>query len=832
MTTVTEPAQQPEAPARAMTWRAIVLGTLLALLLAMLVPVNDWLVGNAPIFNNYMPPALSVVLLLCGLVVNPLLGRYRLRRGELAVITVMLLGLGGVVSSGLARYFAASSLAPGVLVSGTGGYETLQVPLTTEEAAAARAEAAAGATREFALFDRDANERLDAVELPEWSSIDGLDRDRDGGVSREEWIAQTQSIADWRWAFSRDLFIGFPASGPLRTGDGGLAQIQAGYWQGLPGRDPRQPATVIPGSRVTWRDGDGRIHQAQLAIAGRLLSGNTAPEGLLHLEAGPGRLLRGQRVGVLETAGMSTQQPGTTSLEILAIAPPGVPWQTWAKVLLAWSPLLVGGLLAMVALAGIVHRQWLHHERLPYPIAIVTGELMRDPERGRRWADLYHSRAFWTGFTVSALILTWHGLYTWGVVPIDITLESRSYENTFKGEPWDQAYQQRFLFGPRLYFSIIALTFLAAVDVGFSMWSCFVAVNLLFLWCASQNLPLDKKHVAQASLGGYAMLCLLILWMGRRWYGALLGAAFLRRGDAHARAAAIWVWALLVGVGIMLAFLCLQGAHLGPALVGVLLFLGMLLVLARMVAESGIPFLQTPSGMWINSVQWSVTGVAMPVTALLPLTLIGLSLLADSREAAMPYAVNAHVIAEPAGIGQRRTGALLLGVAVIGGLLAISTMIVGAYLGNGVKDGWAGLGQVKEAIDPLVSALMAVATGAGAEHYAGEQRETWLAYGIGFVLVAAFGVARMRWAWWPLHPIGILVCTSYPGWRVWFSIFLGWLAKSLVLRFGGSTTFQALKPVAIGLIAGEALVGLIFLMIRLLARMQGIELAGVSILPG
>jgi hypothetical protein len=56
---------------------------------------------------------------------------------------------------------------------------------------------------------------------------------------------------------------------------------------------------------------------------------------------------------------------------------------------------------------------------------------------------------------------------------------------------------------------------------------------------------------------------------------------------------------------------------------------------------------------------------------------------------------------------------------------------------------------------------------------------------------------------WPLHPVGILISTTYYGKEAWPSIFLGWLTKILLVRFGGSRLYLRAKPFFLGLIVGE-----------------------------
>jgi len=56
---------------------------------------------------------------------------------------------------------------------------------------------------------------------------------------------------------------------------------------------------------------------------------------------------------------------------------------------------------------------------------------------------------------------------------------------------------------------------------------------------------------------------------------------------------------------------------------------------------------------------------------------------------------------------------------------------------------------------------------------------------------------------WPLHPLGFAIGPTQPVVDLWFSIFLGWFAKWLVLRLGGYRSFRVGVAVLLGVILGQ-----------------------------
>ena len=63
---------------------------------------------------------------------------------------------------------------------------------------------------------------------------------------------------------------------------------------------------------------------------------------------------------------------------------------------------------------------------------------------------------------------------------------------------------------------------------------------------------------------------------------------------------------------------------------------------------------------------------------------------------------------------------------------------------------------------------------------------------------------RYQFIWWPLHPIGFITPGQFPMNNVWFSIFLGWLLKAVIVRQGGLKGYRAARPVFLGVVLGEA----------------------------
>ena len=62
---------------------------------------------------------------------------------------------------------------------------------------------------------------------------------------------------------------------------------------------------------------------------------------------------------------------------------------------------------------------------------------------------------------------------------------------------------------------------------------------------------------------------------------------------------------------------------------------------------------------------------------------------------------------------------------------------------------------------------------------------------------------RQTFVWWPLHPLGYTMLSSWATFKLWFSIFLGWGMKFAIVKYGGLKAYRQARPVFLGLVIGE-----------------------------
>jgi hypothetical protein len=66
--------------------------------------------------------------------------------------------------------------------------------------------------------------------------------------------------------------------------------------------------------------------------------------------------------------------------------------------------------------------------------------------------------------------------------------------------------------------------------------------------------------------------------------------------------------------------------------------------------------------------------------------------------------------------------------------------------------------------------------------------------------------ARHHFLWWPVHYLGFPIGATLTIVFTWFSIFIGWSLKAIILKYGGVRLYRELRPFFLGLVLGHVFV--------------------------
>jgi hypothetical protein len=470
----------------------------------------------------------------------------------------------------------------------------------------------------------------------------------------------------------------------------------------------------------------------------------------------------------------------------------GVPWEAWAGPLACWLVLVLALYLVMISTMVVLRKQWVEQERLVYPIVQVPLEMVQ--EGGRR--PFFRNPAMWAGFALPVLASTLNGLHAYFNFIPALQLVS-----------WAPILRNAVTLEFRLSFPMLGFSYLINLDIAFSLWffntlAKLVRGGLNILGISStEKLGIygasSEPVLAHQGQGAMVVLVLFGLWVARGHLGRVLRKAFKGdpriddSGEIMSYRAAVFTW--LAGVLVLTLWLWLSGLPLWAAFLTLLTALLIFIGLTRVVVEGGVA---TAVGPMIAS---TTVVSAFGSQVLGPSGLVGMAFTyvwaADIRTFVM--ASCAHGLKLSEGLGRRLRPlfwALLLAIGV-SLITSLATILHLAYAYGGINlNSWFFDGGPKAPFEYAAAKLNSPV---------GPDWAGWLHTAVGGGIMALLMLARHQLSWWPLHPIGYPIGAVWLMDALWFSIFLAWLIKLAVLKYGGPQLYRATRPFFLGLILGQ-----------------------------
>lgn len=482
--------------------------------------------------------------------------------------------------------------------------------------------------------------------------------------------------------------------------------------------------------------------------------------------------------------------------------PPGraIPWRDWLVPLAAWLPFLVALLVGSFALVAIMRRQWLENEKLSYPLMRVPLELVgRTPGRTVT-RPLAANPAFWVGAAIPVCL---------GILDL-----IRALVPAFPGVTMDHLGSLalgHFNPGPHFAPMYINLNFLALSsgffvpsDVLFGIWSLYLTaklvqepfINRLGLGAGSAGMFVwGQASTSWQSFGAFLVMLVSIVLSARPHLRHVWAQAAGPQSTPDARSSRLALVTLGVSVAVMLVWLSLTGIPTGIAPVLLSLALLLYLGIARLVCQSGIFYLVPPS-IAQNPIIQLLGASAIGRQGMISL---GLSYAwhGDVQTVMAGIAAGAMKLEEQAPMARGELASGMLASALLGLVVAPVGIILTGY----PKGVLAWRSWVYRSWGPSTYGQVLGQIGAP------PARDYFpVLYTAGGVLgMMLLTMLRSRFAWWPLHPLGLAAVSSFTMYAVYLPYFLAWATKGALLRWGGYRSFRAATPFFLGLGVGHYL---------------------------
>lgn len=571
-----------------------------------------------------------------------------------------------------------------------------------------------------------------------------------------------------------------------------------------------------------------------------------------------------------------------------------IPWDAWLRPALSWGCFFFLLWMLAIGLAGILLPQWQRNERMPMPLTHVLQSVFETPEEGRLLAPVFRNRWFWiAAAAVFALHLTaglsiyypsrvpsidarWNLSGLFAEEPLSYMpdyMRSGSIYFTFLGVAYFMATRVSF----SLWFFMLLYAF---VTMFWQMYAppfptgvptahrsgAMLVVTCTVLWLSRARWlhvfrclflgdgrsatgqpegtgPGESAEESKGTwlrwgscLAGAAVALVLVaeylsLWVAVGLVAAVLAASLIRplHSDENRRDRQFAFMFVVGGFG-MFAWHVWAGMQAHWALVLVAMVFVYQLVVARLLAETGLPLMGLYPNHFLHIFQFFPIRLFSPTSAWFLGAQAGWHAL-FTRVSISAMAMQSMSLDEEAGPRhQWRLGQLLVGVLMLGFVVCGAVHLYFSYNHSHSLDR-----NPEMPISAFGSAQLAMSLDLMRQQKRGEwDRQPYnrpLHIGLGAVVAGGLQYACLTMPKWPLHPAGLLLSYTWYGHTIWMSVLFGWLARVTILLFGGARLFRQLRPMFIGLIIGEIMAVIFWGTVSGLLAFSGKPYYVVQVLP-
>jgi hypothetical protein len=345
------------------------------------------------------------------------------------------------------------------------------------------------------------------------------------------------------------------------------------------------------------------------------------------------------------------------------------------------------------------------------------------------------------------------------------------------------------------------------VALSFSCWFFYLffkAERIIGAALGLRGMP-KFPYIDEQGAGAYIGLCLFALWVGRRHIRHVIlrifqgdqekiGASYLPMTMSGDRI--IYRWAtlgVLIGSVFILVFCLRAGMSFFIIVLFFLIYSALSIAVTRLRAELGPPVhdfhFASPIELLVDTYGSRRLG-GRNLTMLAYLFFFNRA----HRSHPMPNQLEAMKMAEIRRVPIRTIISALILASALGTIASGWSFLHLAYKYGTFGDWWVG--------NYTFSRLQRWLANPGQPNVPG-----LMGRGVGCLFTLWLMAMRMRFIWWPIHPAGYAISGSWSMNPFWFSIFISFLFKWSILRFGGLRAYRKSIPLFLGLVMGEFTVG-------------------------
>lgn len=472
-----------------------------------------------------------------------------------------------------------------------------------------------------------------------------------------------------------------------------------------------------------------------------------------------------------------------------------IPWIMWIQPFSAWLIGILAAVMAGFFGSVLFYKQWHEKERLVFPMSQFPTALLEETP-GERLPAVFKDRYFWTGFGIVAGIIGWNILGYFAISLPHITLFD---EYSTRAVSLGRNYSPLYL---RVQPLIIGLAYLCPLDILFSFW----AYNLINIFKTGMinRTGFSVGIEGQVATGGeismlesHGALTFLVLWSvwvarGHLKETVLKALSPDRNADDGAPITYRTAWVgLLMTTLIMIGWFMSIGVSFFTTLIYMVLMFICYFGISKYAATTGFTFLSPAGGKGFDVILSLAGTENLRPSSIAMLTLVNRNMFLGEAVRTTSLPAIPHILRMMGDNLKRywRIGLFIPLAYIVGYFGAVGVKVYRCYIEGGLN------GQLVDWPINYVINTIPFIEGSKITVFDVQKLGVWI-FGAGIAGTLTF--LRAQYAWWPFHPIAI----AFPNNRYAFCVFLAWLTKFVIIRFGGVSLYRKSVPFWYGAIVG------------------------------
>lgn len=461
--------------------------------------------------------------------------------------------------------------------------------------------------------------------------------------------------------------------------------------------------------------------------------------------------------------------------------------------LLLWTPL---------CMSSVLRRQWVDSEKIQFPIVDLPLMMVKE----NTVTSLFSNKLLLGGFSVTFAILSLNYLSSlYPSIPHIPMAETDIAAKLFVTPPFTSVGPMLTVWWPYA----IGLCYLIPLDVSFSCWFFYFLFRILIVLTTAVGWRTADPGLSSAqfpyfehlSEGAWLGMFMVVMWSARGFLGQI--RRMLRSNEPipgeenepiSYRAA---VYGAIAGFALLVLIAVVSGMRVHIALIAFTLYFLAIVVMTRMYAQIALPLFCMA---FFSFTSWTTSFTGLSGMTGRDSTILTSFYWFDRTYETLPmgHQMESMVFADRLNQSKRLMFRVVLISMIVGIIVGMLTLLQ-LYYDRGASS-------ASMSADPVWFGSAAwgrlKAWSAGPQSV---QFATILKMGVSMVIVILLAVARNTWFGFPLHPIGYLFASSFAlEWGMWNIIFVTWLIKWLVVKYGGLHLYRKSLPLFFGLALGDA----------------------------